>query len=215
MPTPGKNFPSSPAYFPTPDSHPETSACRTFRVPDNDEWLGVLMAAVEVLRQSWRWYPWGELTADEAADAWNDIIVQAYDDSFEDTCPVTTVPTPYWDEDGDVDDVAERDVQTWYGYVSDLDNPTTTFVEDAAIWTFAGFLALSGAPAAAIAFTTVAPQFVVAIRRGDLGEIIRLYLDGDKVQDVDTTAYSEGDVIRVLMMPEAAETHDILLVRME
>jgi len=56
MPTPGKNFPSSPAYFPTPDSLPETSACRTFRVPDNDEWLGVLMGAVNVLSQSWRWY---------------------------------------------------------------------------------------------------------------------------------------------------------------
>lgn len=173
------------------------------------------MAAVDVLSQSWRWYPWGTVTADEAADAWNDIINQAYEESFNESCPVTTVDTPYWDDDATVNDEEEKDVQPWYGYVTDLDSPTTTFVEDAAIWAFTGLLVVAGAPGAAIAFHTIAPRFVVAVRRGNLGEIIRLYLDGEEAAEVDTSGYAEGDVIEVPMFPdpEIETGHDMLIVK--
>jgi len=212
---PGKNFPSSPAYFPTPDTIPGELACRVFRVPDSEEWLGALMGAVAVLSQARNWYPWGSLTVDEAADAWNEIINEAYLESLDGVCPVTTVDTPFWDEDSTVNDEEERDVQTWYGYVTDLDSPTTTFVEDAAIWAFTGLLVVAGAPGAAIAFHTVAPRFVVAVRRGELGEIIRLYLDGEEAAEVDTSGYSEGDVIEIPMFPdpEIETGHDMMIVK--
>jgi len=172
------------------------------------------MGAVAVLAEAWRWYPWGSLTADEAADAWNDIINEAYENSFTDTCPVVQkTPTPYWDTDDDVDDEFDPDLQPWYGYVEDLGNPTTTFVEDAAIWATTGLLAVSATPAAAILFHTIAPAFVVAVRRGEYAEIIRLYLDGEEAAEVDTSTVAEGELIRVTLAgdPEI-ETHALMLV---
>jgi len=213
MPTPGKNFDGQKGY-PTPDGTPEIVACRLFRVPASDEWLGVLMAALSPLASAYNWYRWGELTPDEAADAWNDIIIRAYEDSFVDACP-SPLPTPFWDEAVDVDDEADVETQTWYGYVTDLDNPTTTFVEDAAVWTFAGFLALAGAPAAAIAFATVAPKFIVAIRRGNLGEIVKLYLDGEEAAVVDTSGYTEGDVIYQPIVASGTPPYNLMLVQVE
>jgi len=214
MVTPGKNFEGQ-RGFPTPNVTPETSACRTFRVPASDDWLGLLMASVLVLTKEYNYYDWGVVTPEEAAQAWNDIIMQSYEDSLTSSCDLPSYPTPFWDEDSDVDDAAAADVQAWYGRVTDLDNPTTTFIEDAAIYSFAGFLAIAATPAAAILFTTIAPSFVVAIRRGDLGEIIRLYLDGEQATEVDTSGYAEGDVIPVTLAGDPdLSTHDLMLVKM-
>ena len=43
------------------------------------------------------------------------------------------VPTPYWDEDSEVDDSAPKDTQTWYGTIVDptLASAELTFVENA------------------------------------------------------------------------------------
>lgn len=211
----GKEFPSAPAYLPTPSSIPETSVCRTFRVPGGSEWLATLMAAVGVLSQEWRWYWWGDVSPADAAEAWNNIINLAYFEAIENgSCPAL-IPTPFWDDGTDTDDEAEPASQIWYGRVTDLDNPTTTFVEDAAIWSFAGILALAGAPAAAIAFTTTAPQFVVNVRRGALGEIIRLYLDGEQAAEVNTSTYNAGAVIPIAVFSDnELSSHDLLIVRM-
>jgi len=219
MTTPGKNYPSSPAYFPTPDSLPETSACRTFRVPANDEWLGVLMACVMVLANEWNWYQWGTLTPDEASQAWQDIILRAYADSFTDTCLIGGVPTPYWDTDNDVDDNPVPEEQPWYGYVTNPELPADelTFIEQSAIWAFTGFLAVATIEVGAypaVLFNTIAPRFVLATRRGDVGEIIRILVDGDEAARVDTSGYSAGDVIRtaIIANPEL-ETHDIMIIQ--
>jgi len=217
MPTPGKNYEGQ-RGFPTPNSTPETSACRTFRVPASDEWLGLLMAAVESLTKDYNYYNWGALTPDETALAWNDILIEAWEHSFTDGCP-SGIPTPYWDEDSDVDDEYPSDMQPWYGTVDDPEAPPDelTFFENAAIWTFTGFLAVAtievGA-APAILFNTIAPRFVLATRRGDLGEIIRILVDGQEAARVDTSSYSPGDVIRtnILADPEI-ETHEILMVQ--
>ena len=103
--------------------------------------------------------------------------------------------------------------QPWYGYVTDVDAPATTFVEDVAIWGFTGALALAGAPGAAIAFNTLAPQFVVAIRRGALGEIIKLYVDGIPTT-VDTSGFAEGDIIeQVVSGDPELENHQLYIVK--
>lgn len=181
---PGKNFEGQKG-FPTPDSVPETTACRSFSVPANDDWLGVLMGAVEVLRNEWAWYQWGVLTPAEAADAWNDIIIKAWEDSLISACPTTTVPTPYWDEDSDVDDEMENDEQVWYGEVLDPSLPPNelTFIEKASVIVMTGILAVATAEAGfapAIAFSTIAPKMILAIRNGDVGRIIRIFIDGEK-----------------------------------
>jgi len=82
MPTPGKNYPGQ-RGFPTPNSTPDTTARRIFVVPADAEWLGLVMGAVEVLREEWRWYEWGALTPAEAAAAFNTIII----DAFTNVCP--------------------------------------------------------------------------------------------------------------------------------
>lgn len=216
MITPGKNFIGQKG-FPTPNVTPETSACRTFRIPASDDWLGLLMGAVEVLSREYNYYQWGVVTPEEAANVWNDVIIQAWDDSFTDTCP-SPIPTPFWDDSSDVDDQYPADIQPWYGTVDDPEAPPDeiTFAENAAIWAFTGLLAVAtievGA-APAILFNTIAPRFVLATRRGDLGEIIRILVDGQEAARVDTTPYSAGEVIRTPILADPdIETHSVLIV---
>lgn len=82
MTFPGKNYPGQ-RGFPTPNSTPSETRRRIFVVPADAEWLGLVMGAVEVLREEWRWYEWGALTPAEAAAAFNTIII----DAFENVCP--------------------------------------------------------------------------------------------------------------------------------
>lgn len=136
------------------------------------------------------------------------------------TCAVNDVPAPYWDDNEDVDDDLPDDVQPWYGTVSDPEAPPgeLDFVENAAIWLMTGFLAVAtweiGA-APAILFHTIAPRFVLATRRGDLGEIIRILVDGEEAARVDTSSYAPGDVINTPILPDPAITtgHDIAIIQ--
>jgi len=114
MPTPGKNYEGQKGY-PTPDSVPDTIACRVFRVPDNDAWLGVLMAAIETTLDEWRWYNWGSISIADTVDAWNEIILASYAESLVGTCPTNIVEAPYWDTASDADDNADFSDQPWYG----------------------------------------------------------------------------------------------------
>ena len=193
MPTPGKNFEGQKG-FPTPDSAPDEIACRVFRVPASDEWLGVLMGAAEVLMSSYNWYAWGSYTVDEAADAWAAIINQTYEDSLtQPNCEGSNVEAPYWDTEGDADDTAPRDAQDWYGEIEAAESGYEWHerIED---WAIAGFIAYSGQPLAALQFLTLAPKFRLAFRRHDLGGIVRVFLDADEVGQVDT--YSEtADIV--------------------
>jgi len=209
MPEPGKNAPGL-RGFPTPDEMTTNDGYLVFRFPKENDYAGLLLGAAQALTHFWNFYQWGDMTPEEAAEQWRIIVQEAPYNLID--APLS-VPAPFWDEDADVNGEATPELQTWYGYVTDLDNPTTTFVEDVTIYSFAGFLAIAATPAAAILFTTIAPAFVIAIRRGDLGEIIRLYLDGEEAASVDTAAYAEGDVIRVTLAgdPELS-THEIMLV---
>jgi hypothetical protein len=210
---PGKNFLGQ-RGFPTPNAPIETSACRTFRVPDNDEWLGVLMGAVELLSNEYNWYSWGALTPAEAAAAWNLIVIQAYEESFSAVCP--SAPAPYWDDAEDVDDELPDDDEIWYGEVADPEAPPEelTLIDNIAIWTLTGFIAYSGQIGAAIFFHTIAPKFVLAFKAGDVGEIIRIVVDAADYGRVDTTGHA-GEIITQNILPEVSEGgHDIMLVKM-
>lgn len=88
--------------------------------------------------------------------------------------------------------------------MADLD-----FVEQAAIWSFAGLLAVSATPLAAIAFLTVAPSFVIAMRTGDLGAIVTIYVDGVPAAVVDTYADAPGMLFQSIVADPDTETHQI------
>jgi len=190
----------------TPDDIPEERICRSFSIPRATAWLGVFMGALAPLLDAKSWRQFGALTPDEcAAEALNIFF------SFQTACDAA-VPTPYWDEDEDLDDEAAPAAQVWYGTVEDPSEAPdeTTFEENAAIWSFAGMLAIAGATPAALAFLTIAPKFVVAIRQGNYGKIVRLFVDGEKVNEV--TDAGDGSVLEmsVIADPAAAE-HQIYI----
>lgn len=91
--------------------------------------------------------------------------------------------------------------------------PTLTFTENALIWVTAGALVFSGTPAAAIAFLTVAPSFVVAMRTGNLGGIITWYLDGNPVAVVDTHSDEPGIVEVTLVGNPDLDEHQLYAVK--
>lgn len=135
--------------------------------------------------------------------------------------PEREVPAPYWDDDADVDDEEPVETQEWYGMVTNPTAPANelTFVENAVIWIFTGFIALVLSPAlpagvaAGLAFRTLATRFTLAFRRGDIREQIRIIIDAEEYGDVDTEGMTEGDIVEVDINGLAdADFHDILLV---
>lgn len=205
-----KEWPARDSRFPTPDDIPDETGCRQFSLPDDSVWPALLMGAVLPLANPQNWYPYGSLTADEAADAWQSIIDAAYASTCGET--TTDIETPWWDSGTNVDDSFPPDEQPWYGAVANYTDPADelTFVENVAIWTFTGFLAVSGDIGAAIAFHTIAPRFVLAFKKSDVGEIIRIVIDSADYANVDTSTFD--DVVEIFVDAGTGE-HDILLVR--
>lgn len=215
MTTPGKNYPGQKG-FPTPQEIPEEQGYLLFLFPNSNDWAGVLLGAANLLTSEYNWFQWGDMLPDEAAEAWKDIVIQApYN-----TIGSQSIGTPFWDEASDVDDEMPKDAQPWYGYVTNPEAPPEEldFVENATIWALTGMLAVATWEigfAPAILFHTIAPKFGLAVKRGDLGEIIRIFMDGEEAARVDTTPYSPGEVIRVRIVgdPEEEE-HDLMIVQM-
>jgi len=207
--------------YPTPVSIPETTTCLTLQIPANDEWWAVVVGVLYTLVLEWNWRQFeGGLTADEASARWLIMLDEALERAATtNTCFGLDVPTPYWDENTDVDDTAAQDVQTWYGTVTDPEAVPAEldFIENAAIWAFTGFLAVATLEVGAypaILFNTIAPRFVLAMRRGDVGEVIRILIDGEDSVTVDTSSAAEGDVVyqEIIADPELS-THDIMLIQ--
>lgn len=212
--------------YPFPDNYPESSFPQPIPAPDVDpdagffitvrygwQWQQVLLAAIDQLRNPATW------------EGDHDTVIAALNRATNLKAMLQVdlgnkAPTPYWDEDTEVDDEMPDDVQPWYGTVSNPEAPPDEldFVENAAIFAFTGFLALAtweiGA-APAILFHTIAPKFVLAMRRGDAGEIIRILVDGEEAARVDTSGVSVGDVVRVPIIADPAITtgHDIAVIQ--
>jgi len=210
----GKQFPGQ-TGFPTPLTTPDEMGCRQFQIPSSTEWFSLFMGALEALRLPYLWFQTeGGMTPDEAATEAGAIIDAAYDNA-EAGCASADVETPYWDDASDVDDNASTDDQLWYGEVTDATAPADEldFVENILVWSFAGLLAVAGAPAAAIAFTTIAPKFLIAQKAGDVGEVIRIVLDGHDVTTIDTTGHA-GEIITTPVVGDPTlSTHQLYLVK--
>lgn len=141
-------------------------------------------------------------------------MLDAYYDSTDDCSGTGGVPTPFWDEGQDVDDQESEAEQSWYGEVDDpeADADEISFVENAGIWLITGFIAYSGQIGAAIFFHSIAPSFVLAWHRGDVGEIWRVIVDSAEFGTVDTNSAAENDVVQLPVIAGEGE-HDILLVK--
>ena len=153
------------------------------------------------------------MTPDEAASAMLDI----YNDyMLNGECGASEIGTPFWDDATDVDDQSPLDTQSWYGEVDDAsaDPAEMTFFENAAIWAITGLLAVGVDVNAAILFHTIAPRFHIAIRTGDVGEIIRILADGEEQAKVDTSDYDSNSIVRVPVVLGDSETgHDLMIVK--
>lgn len=208
-------------------AHPTSSYNEPVPVPDVEPDEGTLVQVC--LSEAWLSYVLGALSQLQLQTTWQgdpDTVLRGQGMATNlkglfanPACPADNVPTPFWDEDSEVDDELPDDAQPWYGTVSDPEAPQDEldFVENAAIFAITGFLAIAtweiGA-APAILFHTIAPKFVLAMRRGDAGEIIRILVDGQEAARVDTSASAPGDVIRVpVVANQELDGHDIAIVQ--
>jgi len=203
--------------FPTPEDVPEETACRTFHIPASSAWLGLFMGALSLLTDPNNYQQFeGGISPDEAAETALAILDAAYENAIY-GCQIS-YPTPWWDEAQDVDDDMSPTTQPWYGEVTDPEAPADEleFVENAAIWVITGFIAYAGQIGGAVFFNTVAPRFVLAWRRGDVGELIRVVIDAADYGTVDTSTVAAGEIITLDVLPvdTELETHDILLINM-
>lgn len=214
----GLNYPvvSFPQALPAPEVDPDDPDLEMILVEYNPAWTEVLMAAVDQLLQysSWEGDHDAKILAVNRASNLKWLLQEPVDITEE-------VPAPYWDSDEDVDDEEPAETQEWYGMVT---NPTApadelTFVENAVIWIFTGFIALVLAPAlpagvaAGLAFRTLATRFTLAFRRGDVIEQIRIIIDAKDYGTVNTGDVAVGEIIEVDVNGiDPADFHDILLV---
>lgn len=213
--TPGKNFPGQKG-FPTPSDVPSDTACRSFILPDNDEWFGLLMGAVELLLNPHNYYNYGALSIDDTVDAWQLIVQDALERSLLGTCD-PSVPAPWWDEDSadDADDEEAALTQTWYGEIvaeSGLlvaEDAGLTFLDNLGIWAIAGFIAYAGQPGAAIAFIPVAQRFVLSFKQHSLGGVVRALVDFLEVAEIDTYGATDGVANLSIVMPDDGMPHTL------
>lgn len=212
------NYPAAsfPQEVTPPDVDPDDPDLEMILVEYNPAWTPVLMAACDQLLQysSWAGAHNDKVRAVERAAVLKWLLQEPLDISQE-------VPAPYWDTDEDVDDEMPVETQEWYGMVTNPSAPANelTFVENAVIWIFTGFIALVLAPAlpagvaAGLAFRTLATRFTLAFRRGDIIEQIRIVIDAKDYGTVNTGDVAVGDVIEVTVNGlDDLPTHDILLV---
>jgi len=63
--------------FPTPNDIPQDGGYVVFRVPKDNQWAGLILGAAQLLSYSWNWYESGDMTPDEAAEVFRQIVDQA------------------------------------------------------------------------------------------------------------------------------------------
>lgn len=199
--------------IPTPEDEPLETACWTISLPNNPAWWGIVYGKLLDLTdpEAFQVFDGGLdriVVAAVFADALYDAMLNP------DVC--LTVPTPFWDEAQDLDDQAPADSQTWYGEVADPEAPADeiSFADNVAIWAITGFIASTGDIGAAIAFNTIAPRFVLAWYRGDIGEIWRVIVNAAEYDRVDTTSAAPGDIIELDVLTDGeTEVNEMYLIK--
>lgn len=76
MPPNGK-FAQGLRGFPTPNFIPADGGYIVFRMPRDNEWSGLILGAAQLLSEAWAWYQWGDMTPEEAAEAFRVIVNEA------------------------------------------------------------------------------------------------------------------------------------------
>ena len=194
-----------------PDADPDEDPL--VHVTFNALWLPYVLGALDqlVMYASWDADNDGKLLASMRAATLKEFIAVG---------SLEPVPAPYWDDDADSDDSLPADAQPWYGTVDDPELPPgeLTFVENAAIWAFTGFIAVATIEVGsypAVLFHTIAPKFVLAMRRGAFAEVVRIIIDGQDAATVDTSDMTEDEIVRVPLVgdPDSTTGHDIMIVQ--
>jgi len=210
-----------PKPFLTPPDIPEGEECRSLIIPSSKEWLGIFNSALLETIYYWNYEQVNDtdLTREETAEKAREIVYAYFDAS----CGSGDVPAPIWEDDAEVDDEATAEMQPWYGYVSNPEDPPEEleFTTQVGIWFITGFLAFASfevAFAPAIAFAAIAPKFALAWQRGDVGEVIKIFVktvegEYEEAAQVDTSTWDEGDVRDVTIIGgEDPEEREYLVV---
>lgn len=200
----GDFIPPNRKLYLTPDAPVEGRFCRQLSIPDTPEWVGLVDGLLSTFAEAETWRQFGSLTPEETAEAFLAILIESWS---LDGCGIPSeVPAPFWDDAVNSDDQLEPAEQIWYGLFDG------SFTEDIDIWLIAGFIAYSGQIGAAISFVTLAKQFKLAWKSGDLGGIIRVFIDGADVGTVDTYSASPGIVEQTYAGDPDEDEHSILMV---
>lgn len=208
-----ENYPASsfPQPVPAPTVDPD-DAGTLMNVQYSWEWQPVLLAAVDQLLNPATWQGDHDeiITALNRAANLKDML----------QIPVLVAPTPFWDDENDVEDSEPADMQPWYGQVSNPEAPAgeLDFVESVALWFFTGIVALAtfevGGLAPAIVFHTTVEKFIILQKRGDAAQTIRFLVDGEDAKFVNTAPYSPGDIIEVpIVTPTTGGDHTLMIVQ--
>ena len=209
----GKNAPGL-RGFPTPNTADEIESYLLFLFPD-DTWAQWVLGALEDMVYEDNWYEAGDMTPAEAAEAFRQIIEQApYN------LNPSKVPTPFWDDESDVEDEETIEMQPWYGQVSNPEAPAgeLDFVESVALWLITGIVAIAtfevGGVAPAMLFHTTVEKFIILQKRGDAAQTIRFVIDGEDATFVNTAPYSPGDIIETpIATPVTGGDHTLMIIQ--
>jgi len=135
---------------------------------------------------------------------------------------ISSVGTPFWDDESDVDDQEPVATQPWYGEVTNPEAPAgeLDFVENVALWIVTGLVAIAtfevGGVAPALAFHTTVEKFIILQKRGDAAATIRFVVDGEDAKFVNTAPYAPGDIIETQIITEqTGGDHTLLIVQTE
>lgn len=197
----GQNYatPSFPQPVPPPDEEPDEG--EIILVAYSLAWQQVLMAAVDQLLLPSTWLG----TDEEKTLALNRAQNLKY--LLTEPAGEPGIPTPYWDDESDLDDQETPAEQPWYGVYFEGE-----FHEVVENWIIAGFIAYSGQPGAALTFLTLAPRFRLAWKTGNLGGIIRVIIDGADAGTVDTFSDVDGIIEQDFLGDPDEDEHQILMV---
>lgn len=211
--------------YPNPEEYPAPSFQTKVTAPDVDPDEG----AVVVIGLNPEWIPVVEGALDQLLlpSTWegdHDAVILALNRASNlkmlvGAADIGEVPTPFWDDEEDVDDDAPDDDQPWYGEVT---NPTAPageldFVENVLLWAFTGLVAIAtfevAGVAPAIAFHTSVEKFIILQKRGDAAETIRFVVDGQDMKYVNTAPYAPGEIISTeIITPQTGGSHDLLII---
>lgn len=208
------NYPASsfPEPVPAPLVDPD-DAGTLIQVQYSWEWQQPLLAAIDQLRNPYTWQGDHDeiITALNRATNLKEML----------QIPIMeTAPTPFWDDESDLEDEEPADIQPWYGEVTNPSAPADEldFVENLALWLITGIVAIAtfevGGVAPAIVFHTTVEKFIILQKRGDTAATIRFVVDGQDARFVNTAPYAEGDIIETpIVTPATGGDHTLMIIQ--